>query len=65
MLNLKTAMNLEDMDAPCVCDNCGDWFDLQDGNPQENEVDSTIYCPRCVKEPWGFVDRKRKQVADE
>lgn len=43
----------DEMDMPCACDICGDCFDLHDGNPSSDRTDNTIYCPNCVKEPWG------------
>ncbi len=43
----------DEMDMPCVCVNCGNLFDLNDGNPSSDRNDNKIYCSDCVKEPWG------------
>jgi hypothetical protein len=42
----------EAMDAPCLCDQCGKWFDLERGNGCRGC--KTVYCPKCVKEPFAL-----------
>lgn len=39
------------MDMPCEC-NCGEWFDLNDGNTCDEC--HKIFCTECVEEPFGL-----------
>lgn len=48
----------EEMDMPCPCPACGEWFDLQDGNPSA-EKDGWVYCPNCVNGPWEDRNKSR------
>ncbi len=38
------------MDMPCQCEICGEWFELNDGNPCG--VCKKIYCDECLDEPF-------------
>lgn len=38
-----------DMKEPCLCD-CGQWFDLVEGNPCDSCND--ISCMDCILVPW-------------
>ena len=31
---------------PCLCDQCGNWFDLSDGYGCDNC--NIIFCPKCI-----------------
>lgn len=44
------------MEEPCMCD-CGEWFELSDGDTVEEYGSGTVYCPKCVK-------RKRKEASE-
>jgi hypothetical protein len=34
---------------PCLCD-CGEWFDLNDGNPCSDC--NKVLCKKCINEPF-------------
>lgn len=36
-----------DMEMPCPCSECGEWFDLNDGYPDEAGDSNTIICEDC------------------
>lgn len=37
----------KEMDAPCPCQNCGEWFDLHDGYGSEKWFPNTVICEQC------------------
>lgn len=40
----------EEMDAPCPCQKCGNWFDQSDGTTSRKWYPNTIICESCGKE---------------
>lgn len=36
----------KEMDCPCPCEGCGEWFELHDGPVCENCGE--VFCPDCV-----------------
>ena len=54
-----------EMEMPCPCDVCGDWFDLNDGNPchQCNKVFCTS-CADCDDE-LGWICQSCKNDIEE
>lgn len=39
------------MEMPCQC-NCGEFFNLNDGNPCGSPGCGAIMCHECIPEPW-------------
>lgn len=39
--------DFEEMEMPCPCNNCGDWFDLYDGSASEKWYPNTVICKSC------------------
>lgn len=40
----------DEMDMPCPCTHCGDWFDLQEGMRSEKWYPGTVFCETCAQE---------------
>lgn len=40
----------DEMDMPCSCNHCGNWFDLQDGQRSEKWNTGTVICETCAQE---------------
>lgn len=38
----------KEMDMPCLCDRCGEWFELNKGKSVPGT--SVLYCNTCAKE---------------
>lgn len=51
---MTDAEDIAKMDMPCECD-CGNWFDLQEGNPCDSC--DTVSCTECIESPWDTCPR--------
>jgi uncharacterized Zn finger protein (UPF0148 family) len=40
----------DEMDMPCPCTHCGEWFDLHDGCSSEEWYPGTVICAACGQE---------------
>lgn len=40
----------DEMDMPCPCTNCGDYFDLHDGQGSEKWYPGTVLCSTCAQQ---------------
>jgi hypothetical protein len=40
----------EEMEMPCKCQHCGEWFDLHDGSGSQKWYPSTVICSTCHRE---------------
>jgi hypothetical protein len=39
----------EEMEMPCACQKCGEWFDLNDGYGSKKWFPNTVICEDCHK----------------
>ena len=47
----------EEMECPCPCQQCGDWFDLHDGYGSEKWFPNTVICEPCFREEEKEIER--------
>lgn len=47
----------EEMDMPCPCSKCGNWFDLNDGVISEKWYPKTVICESCGNEEEKEIER--------
>lgn len=50
----------EEMDMPCPCQKCGEWFDLNDGTPSGKWYPKTVICEKC-----GVEEEKEMDIDNE
>ena len=42
--------NTEEMEMPCPCNICGEWFDLNDGFGSKKWYPNTVICEPCYQD---------------
>ena len=47
----------EEMEMPCPCQKCGDWFDLNDGHGSKKWFPHTVICKKCYREEEKEIER--------
>ncbi len=47
----------EEMDMPCPCQKCGEWFDLNDGRGSQKWYPNTVICEKCAEEEEKEIER--------
>lgn len=50
----------EEMEMPCRCQRCGEWFDLNDGHTSEKWYPDTVICESC-----GAIEEQEIELEDE
>lgn len=53
----------EEMEMPCPCDKCGEWFDLLDGVSSKKWYPNTVICDSCGAEERAEIE-KDEEVED-
>jgi hypothetical protein len=46
----------ENMETPCPCEHCGEWFDLQDGYGSEKWHPNIVICKKCHLEEEAEIE---------
>lgn len=49
--------NPDEMEMPCPCQKCGEWFDLQEGRPSNKWFPNTVICAACEKVEAQEIER--------
>jgi peptide subunit release factor 1 (eRF1) len=47
----------EEMEMPCSCRKCGEWFDLNDGRGSEKWFPNTVICEDCGEEEEKEIEK--------
>lgn len=47
----------EEMEMPCPCQHCGEWFDLHDGSGSQKWHEGTVICKMCHREEEKEIER--------
>lgn len=47
----------EEMEMPCPCQKCGEWFDLNDGCRSDKWYPNTVICETCGREEEKEIER--------
>lgn len=53
----------EEMEMPCKCQHCGDWFDLNDGYGSTKWYPSVVICEKCKEEEDAEIEQD-EEVAE-
>lgn len=49
--------NTDNMEMPTPCQQCGKWFDLNDGNTSQKWFPNTVICESCADEEEKEIER--------
>lgn len=47
----------DEMEMPCPCQRCGNWFDLNDGVGSQKWYPNTVICENCADEEDEEIER--------
>lgn len=50
----------EEMEMPCPCQKCGEWFDLVDGYGSKKWFPKIVICERCHDEEEKEIEREEE-----
>lgn len=47
----------KEMEMPCPCQNCNEWFDLMDGRGSKKWYPDTVICESCHRQEEEEIER--------
>ncbi|GGG34020.1 hypothetical protein GCM10011378_08060 [Hymenobacter glacieicola] len=55
----------EEMEMPCPCQHCGEWFDLHDGRSSKSWYPGTVICKECRDEEREEMEAEAAEDEEE
>lgn len=55
----------EEMEMPCPCQRCGEWFDLHDGRGSKSWYPGTVICRTCSNEEREEMEAEQEDEPEE